>query len=154
MLDYNARAQCKTACLVEGVLIKGDRINTDLLSKLRWSEKLTALHLLSFPKVGRDGQGINPYIEQLAMLEKTMTEQNILIATLRVNVYDSAFDDTINADIARRIHALLRWPQRYLSVVYSHPTQNIPYMLAMNGAELFYHAGQPVDYKPAKQIAA
>ncbi len=48
MLDYNERAKCKTAVLVEGVLFKGERINTDLLSKLRWSDKLTALHLLSF----------------------------------------------------------------------------------------------------------
>ena len=154
MLDYNERAKCKTAALVEGVLFKGERINTDLLSNLRWSNKLTALHLLSFRTMGRDGQGIQPYIGQIATLEKTMTDYGILIATLRINVYDAALDDALNADIARRLHSLLRWPQRYLSVVYSHPTQNIPYMLAMNGADLFYHAGQPVDYKPAKQIAA
>lgn len=154
MLDYNERAKCKTAALVEGVLFKGERINTDLLSNLRWSNKLTALHLLSFCTMGRDGQGIQPYIGQIATLEKAMTDYGILIATLRINVYDAALDDAINADIARRLHALLRWPQRYLSVVYSHPTQNIPYMLAMNGADLFYHAGQPVDYRAAKQIAA
>lgn len=154
MLDYNERAKCKTAALVEGVLFKGERINTDLLSKLRWSGKLTALHLLSFRIMGRDGQGLHPYIEQIATLEKAMTDYGILVATLRVNVYDAALDDALNADIARRLHALLRRSQRYLSVVYSHPTQNIPYMLAMNGADTFYHAGQPVDYKPAKQIAA
>ena len=154
MLAYNERANCKTACLVEGVLFKGERINTDLLSKLRWSDKLSALHLLSLQMMGRDGQGIQPYIEKLALLEKAMTDYGILVASLRVNVYDPTYDDSINADIARRLHALLRWPQRYLSVVYSHPTQNIPYMLAMNGADLFYHAGQPVDYKAAKQIAA
>lgn len=153
MLDYKERAKCKTAALVEGVLFKGERVNTDFLSKLRWSDKLTALHLLSLPKVGRDGQGINPFIEQLALLEKAMTDYGIPVASLRVNVYDPTYDDSINADIARRLHALLRWPQKYLSVVYSHPKQDIPYMLAMNGADLFYHAGQAVDYKPAKQIA-
>jgi len=153
MLDYNERAKCKAAALIEGVLLKGERVNHDLLSKLRWSEKLTALHLLSFRTMGRDGQGIQPYIEQLAALEKEMTDYGILITTLRINVYDPTFDDAINADVARRLHALIRWPQRYLSVVYSHPTQNIPYMLAMNGAETFYHAGQPVDYKAARQVA-
>ena len=154
MLAYNERAQCKAAALIDGVLFKGERVNTDFLSKLRWSDKITAIHLLSFRTMGRDGQGINPFIEQLALLEKAMTDYGILVASLRVNVYDPTYDDSINADIARRLHALLRWPQRYLSVVYSHPTQNIPYMLAMNGADLFYHAGQPVDYKAAKQIAA
>ena len=154
MLEYTARAQCKAAALVENVLLKGERVNTDLLSNLRWKEKLTALHLLSFQPMGRDGQGIQPYIEQIATLEKAMTDYDILVASLRVNVYDPTYDDSINADIARRLHALLRWPQRYLSVVYSHPTQNIPYMLAMNGADTFYHAGQPVDYKTARQVAA
>ncbi len=153
MMTYQQREACKTACLVEDVLIKDGRVNVELLAKLK-AEGKTAIHLLSFAKMGKDGEGIRTYLENIALLEKALAEHGIAVATLRVNVYDPAYDETINGDIARRLHALLRWPQRYLSVVYSHPSQNIPYMLAMNGTEVLYHAGQSVDYPLASMVAA
>ena len=153
MLTYKDREACKVSCLVENVLLIDGRINHALLSNMK-GEGMTALHLISFEKFDKDGKGLDAYIERVAQLEKALGEYGIAIATLRVNVYDPAYDESVNGDIGRRLHALLRWPQRWLSVVYSHPSQNIPYMLAMNGSSVLYHAGQEVDYPLAKQIAA
>lgn len=152
MLTYKDREACKVSCLVEGVLWNEGQVNYAQIAKFNvWG--MTALHLISFAKIGKDGEGLNAYIERITQLEEALTHYGIAIATLRVNVYDPAYDESVNGDIGRRLHALLRWPQRWLSVVYSHPSQNIPYMLAMNGSTVFYHAGQPVDYPLASMVA-
>lgn len=149
MLTYNQRAACKVAVLIEGVLWVDGKVNYAQIAKFD-ALGIRAIHLVSLEKLG---EGIAAYAERITLIEKALLECNIVIATLRVNVYDPVYDESVNGDIGRKLHAILRWPQRWLSVVYSHPSQNIPYMLAMNGSEVFYHAGQPAEYHLAKQIA-
>lgn len=140
IMTYAERMTHKTGCILENVLLNDGHINMWLLN--RWKETgVTGIHILSFPDL--TVETTEAYVKMIGSLETGLDLWGIRIASLRVSVYSDGRTEAANEAVKNHLHSFLRWPQRFLSVVYAWPHYhtNRAYMCALNSLVTLYDEG-------------
>lgn len=158
--SLDARLACITGSDIDGTLLDYGHVrSTPHFLNLALCEKLAGqpLHLITNQEdmATADGPTIAEFMERLTFLEQGLAQANIEIASLRVCVYHSNVSLEHCRKVARELHAALRWPQRYLAVVYDHASYRRiqSCMLSVAGVKVFYGA-EEYDLKAVKVIGA
>lgn len=140
MVTYLDRINCRHTAMVNGGLLSKRRVgiptmlNHAFCQSLKYEGK-TLLHLVDLCPDASADMPIAEYLERLSFLESGMDRYGLSIASLRVSVYNPSVGQSLVEQARYKLHAALRWPQKYLSVIYDHCHYDIPYMLAVNSSE-------------------
>ena len=140
MVTYMDRINCRHTVMVNGGLLSKRRagvptmLNHAFCQSLKREGKIL-LHLIDLcPDLSAD-MPVAEYLGRLAFLEASMDRYGLSIASLRISVYNPSVGQNLVEQTRYHLHAALRWPQKYLSVVYDHYHYDLTYMLAVNSSE-------------------
>ena len=140
MVTYLDRINCRDTVMVNGGLLSKRRAGVPVMLNHAFCQSLKRegkilLHLIDLcPDLSSD-MPIAEYLGRLSFLEAGMDRYGLSIASLRISVYNPSVGQNLVEQTRYHLHAALRWPQKYLSVVYDHYHYDVTYMLAVNSSE-------------------